>query len=83
LPWYGRTPAEVAEDAVKIARAHDKSELHTFAPTADPSKHFWCRMPDGGDYVQVPLGTINNTWKGDWRHDPVHDRVYFIATELK
>lgn len=83
LPWYGRTLQEVSEDAIKIARAHDKPELHSFAPTAEPSKQFWCRMPETGEYKMIPLGTINATWKGDWRHDPVHDRVYFVATELK
>jgi hypothetical protein len=82
LPWYGRTPQEVSEDAIKVARAHDKAENHSFAPTADPSKQFWCRLPEG-EYKMIQLGTINVTWKGDWRHDPVHDRVYFVATELK
>jgi hypothetical protein len=82
LPWYGRTPQEVSEDAVKVARAADTPENHVFAPTADPSKQFWCRLPEG-DYRMIQLGTINNTWKGNWRHDPVHDRVYFVATELK
>ncbi|KAE9963073.1 hypothetical protein BLS_009713 [Venturia inaequalis] len=83
LPFYGRTPQEVSEDAIKVARAHDKSELHTFAPTAEPSTKFWCKMPDSGDYKMLPLGTINLTWKGDWCHDAIHDRVYFVATELK
>jgi hypothetical protein len=82
LPWYGRTPQEVADDAAKAARAHDKPEDHVFAPTAEPSKQFWCKLPEG-DYKMIQLGTINNTWKGVWKHDPIHDRVYFVASELK
>lgn len=83
LPYYGRTPQEVSEDAIKVARANDKNELHTFAPTAEPSTKFWCKMPESGEYKMLPLGTINLTFKGEWRHDPIHLRVYFVATELK
>jgi hypothetical protein len=46
-------------------------------PKADAHEMFWVRDTDG-QYRSYPLGTIKNTFQGDWKMDG-YGRAYFVA----